>query len=147
VKEKILELEHTNSVSMPSALCVEAGTELVLLALRVGSVKLRLPVLLELAVGASGVFAEAEGDDMAGVSREHCRARAVQRDSGSKYHRWRIRSYGCQNEVVCGLVEAASKSVPLRRFDVERFALRPRKTRVPTWSAHVRPRTARVDSA
>jgi hypothetical protein len=95
VKEKILELEHTNSVSMPSALCVDAGTELVLFAMRAGSVKLRLPVLLESAVGASGVFAEAEGDDMAGVLREHCRARVVQRGSGSKYSRWRLCSYGC----------------------------------------------------
>jgi hypothetical protein len=30
VKEKILQLEQTNSVSMPSALCVEAGTDAVL---------------------------------------------------------------------------------------------------------------------
>lgn len=61
VKEKILELEHTNSVSMPSALFADgAGTDVVLRAVRAGSVKLRLELLGLRADGAcSGCWDEA----------------------------------------------------------------------------------------
>ena len=45
VKEKILELAHTNSVSMPSAVFLDAGTDSVLRVARAGSVKLRLELL------------------------------------------------------------------------------------------------------
>lgn len=84
MKEKILELEQTNSVSMPSALFLEAGTELVLFAVRAGTLKLRL-VSLKVSAGAgacSGIFAEAECDDMTGISREHRCARLWWRDRG-----------------------------------------------------------------
>jgi hypothetical protein len=71
VKEKIFELEHMNSVSMPSALFVEAGTEAGRFAVRAGSVKLRLPLL---GVGAGGACPQAWDDagvDMVGVSDGH----------------------------------------------------------------------------
>ena len=53
-KDKIVELEHTNSVSMPSALFVEAGTDAVLFAARVGRVKLLRPLTGLLALRADG---------------------------------------------------------------------------------------------
>lgn len=46
VKEKILQSEHTKSVSMPSAQAADAGTEVVLLGARAGRVKLLLLLLL-----------------------------------------------------------------------------------------------------
>jgi hypothetical protein len=72
VKEKILELEHTNSVSMPSALLLDAGTDVVLRAARAGSVKLRLELLGLRADGAcSGCWDEA-GIVIMGFLCEHC---------------------------------------------------------------------------
>ena len=78
VKETILDLEQTNSVSMPSALFVDAGAGAGLLALRAGRVKLRR-MWVALAAGrsaCSGVF-EGAGDDMAGASGGHCGAVVV----------------------------------------------------------------------
>jgi hypothetical protein len=71
VKEKIFELEHMNSVSMPSALFVEAGTDAGRFTVRAGSVKLRLPLL---GVGAGGACPQAWDDagvDIMGVLGGH----------------------------------------------------------------------------
>jgi hypothetical protein len=69
VKEKIFELEQMHSVSMPSALFAEAGTDAGRIAVRAGSVKLRLP-----GVGAGGACPQAWDDagvDIMGVSDGH----------------------------------------------------------------------------
>lgn len=73
VKETILEFEQMNSVSMPSALFVEAGAGAGLLTGREGSVKLRRTwVALDVGRSAcSGIWEEA-GDDMVRNSGGHC---------------------------------------------------------------------------
>lgn len=83
VKEKILESEHTNSVSMPSALAVGAGTDEVLFAARAGRVKLRLPLLAWTAAGACPGCWDEAGTDMMGCLCEHCR-----RGDGEVYVSW-----------------------------------------------------------
>jgi hypothetical protein len=71
VKEKIFEVEHMNSVSMPSTLFVAAGTDAGRFNVRAGRVKLRLPLLGLRARGAcSGVWDDA-GVDIMGVSSVH----------------------------------------------------------------------------
>lgn len=74
VKEKILESEQTKRVSMPSTLFVDAGTDAVLGAVRVGRVKLLRAATGLLAVRGEGAswrcWGEA-GRDMAGQLCEH----------------------------------------------------------------------------
>jgi hypothetical protein len=76
VKEKILELEHTNSVSMPSAVFLEAGTDSVLRVARAGSVKLRRELLGLRADGACSGCAcwDGAGIVIVGVLYGHCSA-------------------------------------------------------------------------
>lgn len=74
VKEKILELEHTNNVSMPSVVFLDAGTDSVLRIARAGSVKLRLELLGLRADGACSGCAcwDEAGIVIMGVLYGHC---------------------------------------------------------------------------
>jgi len=63
VKETILECGQTTSVSMPSALLVEAGAGAGLLRIRAGTVKERRP-LCSGGGACSGVLEGASGDDI-----------------------------------------------------------------------------------
>jgi hypothetical protein len=71
VKEKIFELEQTNSVSMPSALFVETGTEAGRFTVRAGRVKLRLLLLGLSAGGACSRAWDDAGVDIMGVLCGH----------------------------------------------------------------------------
>jgi hypothetical protein len=68
--ETILECGHMKSVSMPSALLVEAGAGTGLLAMRAGSVKERRALPEPSAAGACSASCEGV-EDMAGVSGGH----------------------------------------------------------------------------
>ena len=71
VKEKIFEVEHMNSVSMPSTLFVGAGTDEGRFTVRAGRVKLRRP-LLGLGLRACGACSEVWDDaevDIMGILR------------------------------------------------------------------------------
>lgn len=68
VKETILEFEHTKSVSMPSTLLADAGTDVGRFAFA-GSVKLRLTLV---AGACSGCCCDEAGVDMMRMLRSHC---------------------------------------------------------------------------
>lgn len=75
LKETILELGQTNSVSMPSEPWPDGGgSDEGLLAMRAGSVKERLAVVDAARLGGEAV--EGGGDDMTQASCRHCLAEA-----------------------------------------------------------------------
>lgn len=69
VKETILELEHTKSVSMPSGLFVDAGCDADL-TVCAGSVKERR-LVVDVAAGACAPVFAGAGEDMLGASSSH----------------------------------------------------------------------------